>query len=481
MRKAFQITHTNGLNIALILAFGVGLYLGQRDQAQENQRQPASTQQHPIPVLLRDAFKGTGVTHFEVNEYEAFFIRRVMRMSYIGGRNRMQSKRERLSFKNFADLNFLTDEQKRCFAIISSGGPFCPSSEIIDDLVRDVTPQSDLLIISREVAQKYGMRIARDFIEQALLIQDETSGQFEKRILRNTQDPQNIFSDSILNASDSDKAQIGIFFVAGYNHDRGVSADVMDAAAKHLVKQGFVSERLIVKPAGSSEDNAAIILETLEEKQKQLSRIVIVSLSKGSSDVSRFVVHELPKASPELQQKLRILVSLSGVVRDAFVPSWMVNQKGITTALIKTYMKQFLPEDHRDYDGMESMATDYWKQAQQKTSLLWISFPMIPESERGMPERKQALRLGTVLVKKANDSFGPHDGLVETGASILPPNSGMRQWIIRARGDHGLIDGSYLNGEPVSYQFVQTQDNIKAGVELIDAFMRALPSQELLK
>jgi len=439
---------------------------------------PATAREvYPLPSLLKPVMEG--VSGFELDHYEAYFVER-----NAGGATRgvAPNPRSLKSYKQYADeMANASPEQKRCFWILASGGETCPSESEVAALVSSVDEHTDLLVRSREIAQRHGMRVARDFLAAALLAADETRGGFEARVLETTKDKTKVFDDSILRLSSGKRGRIGIYFVAGYNHNRGVSAAVMDAAAEHLRKLGFQSERLIVGAADSAESNAVRIRKALEVKAKGLDSILLVGLSKGVSDVSRFVVSELPLASENLQSRVKVLVSLSGVARDAFVPSWLSRQKGLTTAAIRAWMKQYLPDDHRNWDGLESMATDYWKGYRYpgKKPPLWISFPMIPESERGMPERKGVLRMVTSFVTKADETYGPHDGLVETGASILPPGTGLRQWIIRAMGDHGLIDGTYVDGSPVSYAFEASQDNIKAGIELIDAFARALPDEVL--
>lgn len=453
----------------------------ERRLSELHERAPASEASHPIPKILRPLFP-SHIREFQVKGYEAFFLsRRLDVVSHRQSAARLHS--ELISYKKFIPKKFLSAAQERCFWIVASGGTECFSDSVVRELSSRVDARSDLLLQSREVAEAYGMRMARDFVAQALLKQDEGGGAFEARVLEATRDTHKVFEDSVLNLSATVKARTGIYFIAGFNHDRGVSADVMDAAAAHLRWLGFASERLIVSPAGAAPENARRVRETLESSLSRLDSIILVGLSKGSSDLSYFVTRELPRAKPALRRKLKVMVSLSGVVRDAFVPGWMSREPGPTTALMRTYMSRFLPEDHREWDGLESMADDYWigyRKPPTQRRLLWINFPMIPESPRGMPEKKQALRLASALVTKANASYGPHDGLVETGASILPPGTGHRQWIIRALGDHGLIDGFYITGEPVSRQFVATADNVKAGVELIDAFVRALPSDVLV-
>jgi dihydroxyacetone kinase DhaKLM complex PTS-EIIA-like component DhaM len=438
---------------------------------------------HPLPAELKSAFKGTQIDSFRVENYEAFF--RGSRLTTATNDKWQAPSKQSFtkSYKHFENLKFASASQKRCFDILASGGTECLSEQQVQKLAHSMKSDSDLLVETRLVARKYGLRIARDFVSEALGAQDDSLGTFERRVLETTRDRSKTFADSIAKLDASLKERTGIYFIAGYNHDRGVSADVMDAAAKHLRELGFKSERLIVSPAGSSEVNSAMVLETLEKAQASLDSIILVSLSKGSSDLSHFVINRLPKASQGLRDKTKVIVSLSGTLRDAMVPHWMATDRGPTSKIMRAYMKKFLPEDHREWDGLLSMGTDYWLRYQKPAnirSILFVSFPMLPESPRGQPEKKKELRLATRLVTPANSGYGPHDGLVETAASILPPSTGHKQWIIRAFGDHGLIDGVYVSGEPVSVDFVSTKDNVKAGVELIDAFARAFPSDILV-
>jgi hypothetical protein len=347
------------------------------------------------------------------------------------------------------------------------------------DARRQLRASRDLLEGARLSADRFGMRLTRDALIEALRARDDSGGRFERRLLRAQARPREIPPDSVLALPRAARARVGVYFVPGYNHNRGLSQEVFRRAAARLNELGFVSDVIQTSPAGDRFGNARQIAAQLTQIEGRVDSILLVTLSKGSSDASTFVVQELPRL-PALSAKLRVIVTLSGVVRDAFMPRWLAHAPGGTTSLLRWQLRRYLPEDHRLFDGLASMAEDPWSGARPSSlpaadHLLWIHFPMIPESPRGLPEKKGILRITNRYALRADDRIGPHDGLVETAASILPPDTPYKQWIVRALGDHGLIDGNYLGGQPVSEAFASGQDNAAAGIEVMGAFLRALP------
>jgi hypothetical protein len=373
----------------------------------------------------------------------------------------------------------LNAAQETCWNIVLSGGRDCdPIAMPSVDQLRN----TDLLYAARSVSHDHGMRASRDWLEKAITAQDDSHGAMESRIIETTKDPQFVFSDSLLALSPDQKARIGIYIIPGFRFVGGLGRPSLDFIAQKAIKLGFQSKVLPVTGGGSAIVNADIIRDQVAELAPKVDHIILVSLSKGTNDVSYFLIHQMHSLPDETQQKINAIVSLSGAVRAIYMAEWVMNTRGATTAYFKKYVLNFMPKGQRTLDGLHSMTQDPWKDADYSTlpgkdRITWINFSMFPPSPTGFLSKESFFRLFTFFALAGDHNVGPYDGLIETGASVLPPNTGYKQWIVRACGDHELVDNHFLDGTPVTanYDYKNPENNGKAGGAVLDAVLRAFP------
>lgn len=90
-----------------------------------------------------------------------------------------------------------------CWNIVISGGTFCPSdihalSKIDPPHLKKFKGELDLLEYSRWAKEKYGMRVARDFVHYRMGNLDASKTN-EARVLKTTKNPQFTYPDSMVN------------------------------------------------------------------------------------------------------------------------------------------------------------------------------------------------------------------------------------------------------------------------------------------
>lgn len=217
-----------------------------------------------------------------------------------------------------------------------------------------------------------------------------------------------------------------------------------------------------------------------------MDRIYLIGASKGGQELVYFFLNHFSKWSSEEKAKLRVILGLSAVVRNSYLASWMIEDKGARVSLVRSLAKIITHED-RELSGMASTRIDFWqdflKNGEQQNKLqphanfAWINFSMIPT------ERTGHLHASADWVKYSNRALnfhprlGPVDGLVETGATVLPPNTGITQWIVRGWGSHVPTYGVFLDGTPIASQSQSQKKSeiIESGAQSMDALLRFLP------
>jgi hypothetical protein len=374
----------------------------------------------------------------------------------------------------------LSTTQEKCWYTILSGGAHCRPLELAE---KGILKNTDLFYEARKITREYGMRVSRDWLEQALPSQDDSNGMMENRISATTNNPELIYGDSLVGLPREQKERIGIYFIPGFNFVGGMAGPMLKEGASQLVQMGFQSEVLPITTGDSAQVNSKIIRDQIHALAPHVDHIILACLSKGTNDVSYFLIHDMSSLPQEDQKKINVIVSLSGAARAIYMAQWMMETPGPTTDYFKNFVLNSMPPEERTMAGIESMAQDPWEGADYsalpgKDHLTWVNFSMIPPSPRGFLPDDDPFSFFTPFALAGKHDVGPYDGLVETGASVLPPNTGYREWIIRARGDHELVGSRYMDGTPVSshYDAKDASKGLKAAGDVVDAFLRALPT-----
>lgn len=244
------------------------------------------------------------------------------------------------------------------------------------------------------------------------------------------------------------------------------------------------------KEGAPAAENAPIIRESIEVTfQNPALTGVVLSASKGSQEMSHFMIREFPDMHPSQQQRLRIIISLSGVLRYSYFAKWLSEppqSAGPTRKLIRQLTLWLLPSARQIWNAVPSLAEDPWTPAAQAKLIdcldchfpKWISLVMFPSTPEGR-QSYAGLDLLNTWALKDDSKIGPTDGIVESAASLLPTNLPIEQHIIRARGAHGILDGQFIDGTPISEAYSKRKDPLGGGEEFVEALLNALPAKFL--
>ena len=176
------------------------------------------------------------------------------------------------------------------------------------------------------------------------------------------------------------------------------------------------------------------------------------------------------------------MVTLSGVVRSSFVAEYLASSNRLTAVGVRNFLRA--TGKGQILNGIESLSIDPWQgHDPQKIkrlfpALKWMSFPSLPEAKTALTD----LSLWAGFLRSPVHSWttiaSPSDGLVETAASILPPDTGLHEIIIPIHGPHEMALGSYAPGvrlAPLAQGDIYDQVIPDAGPEILSALFRALP------
>ena len=335
------------------------------------------------------------------------------------------------------------------------------------------------------------MAEARASLEALMQLQDSTLGDFERELIHAKNDPSFAVADAIqalprtAEPGRLTRQDFLFLFLNGLGQTRNSRATklLMDAT-DHLRAEGFPAEILETGPFASTQANARMILPQLRAKLSPAStkHVVIVAISKGTHDLVEALAMnaDQPTLSPTELGKIDFVVSISGIVRRSAVASWLVRPKGLLPRLVRAFMQAPLIGKFPDLDGIQSLTTDPWdhllaRGGARGLRCTWLSYAVLPDGQNGHPKtgflRTRLLR----GLRGSSKEIGPYDGLTESASSVLPPGTGLEQWIVRVRGAHGVINGKYLDGTPV----VAPRSGVSAAVEIIEPLLRCLPTSHL--
>jgi hypothetical protein len=236
----------------------------------------------------------------------------------------------------------------------------------------------------------------------------------------------------------------------------------------------------------TAQQDADRLRDFLATRLPRVDRAIVVGFSKGATDLVEFWLddaHSLP--AMELR-KIRLWVNFAGALRGSEVARWLATDPGPRAALIRALVNLKSGSPQARFDDLASIANDPWR-AKPRTlpshrarNLLVINVAVLPEGRDGWSDRDPLFEFLGRQAALGPQVISPCDGLVESAAAILPPHTGLRQWIVRIRGSHALLDGHYPNGAPVAPGYAEGGTaRRKSGAKLMDDFLRALPQSAL--
>jgi hypothetical protein len=379
-----------------------------------------------------------------------------------------------------------SSESRRCWNQFVSGSEICHEENPIDEArCLEKYKEIDLLKFARQWTEVYGLALTTEQLYIEFGKRDDSKGLLERRLAITTQDKDFKFKDSFATIPLEKREKIGVFFILGIGGEKSRNAELIKLSSEKVESMGFASEVLEASSTLGSDYNANVLRSQIKEKVKEYDKIIFVAASKGVSDFVHYFLNYSDDLNALERAKIKVMVSLSGVTRDSQIASWITDSRSAKARLIRTALA--LKGQSEAKVGLKSLSTDQWEGHDPKEiskafpKMTWISMPMLPDGSKGHTERDKLAAFIRDNVYAEAKSIGPSDGLVETAGSVLPPHTGLNEWVVRAYGPHGLALGTFKNGTKLAPENVKgnTKASPEAGPEILDAFFRALPTSVL--
>lgn len=340
----------------------------------------------------------------------------------------------------------------------------------------------DLLQQSRKWVAEYGRAKSRDRLTMALARQDDSKGFLERRLIKTNQEKDYVFPKSLATLPREERGKIGVYFVLGFNQDKGRSPPLIREAVRHMTAQGYQAKFIDVASRQTAQNDAKVIAETLAGELPKVDKAMLLGFSRGGTDLVHFWLGPANNLPVDELAKIKIWANFAGVLRGSEVARWGAAGNDPLAWGFRCFLNWREGAPRTTAEDLASIGYDPWFYPHRgfpivmTKKLTVINFVSIPDGEDGWPvDDKHFKILATTAANQAR-VVGPCDGLVESAAAILPPRTGLEQWIVRVRGSHSLLGGKYLNGNEVAPCFHQGhQARLKSGNQLLDDFMRALP------
>lgn len=378
----------------------------------------------------------------------------------------------------------LSADELRCFHVFLSGSATCLSGSRLDQIADRIDPiKSDLLAWARQATPDLGLTQTRDVLARLLQKRDPLNGELERRVRLATANPRWATDDSAALDAKLDRHRIGIFFLLGIDvSDHSPSRDQIRDASAYAKRLGFYSHTFETGQVDSSFTNAEVIAREMPKHLAKVDQVIVVGASKGIADFLHWTFLHSNKIAAKDRSKVRMVISLCGAIREAFVADWILSVRRFNAKLQKTLISIVQPEA---LAAIGTLSQTPWRLAknsavlrQQFPRMRWISFAMLPEAVDGLSYLDPWSVAFQEQVYREGRLRSPSDGLMETAASILPPGTGIEEHVIRGFGPHALSIGHYIDMKKIAphTQVGHALPVAAAGPEIIDAFIRSMPS-----
>ena len=424
--------------------------------------------------------------HFKYNRYMEYdhnsnFLRRFRVPEYSHGKSSQQQDR----YVSWSSIKLKSDtpaDVRECWNIFVSGGE-C-GKPVVTPLPEHYTAEGtlDVLAYSRYVSEENGLRVARDVLVQELTKKDASKGALLERILKTTSDRNYTYPDSFSTIPQDERKNIGVYLVLGIGGEKSANAALIQKAAEQIRQLGFQSEMLMVDANLGSDYNSGMLNNMLAQRLPKLKKVILVAASKGVADFITFFLNQGVSFSPEQREKIRLMVSLSGVIRPSFVANYLVNSNQPLPLMIRGLLH--LTGKGDTIKGIDSLSHNPWQGHDPKsikrlfTNMKWLSLPAVPEGPEGVTHLSMWEGFLKTPSYRWNEKASPMDGLVESAASVLPPDTGLTEYIVPVYGPHAIALGSYTGSLRVAPEAMgDITDRVvpEAGAEMLSALFRALP------
>lgn len=414
-------------------------------------------------------------------DHNSSFLRRFR----VPGQGSPKSQQQQDTNISWSSIKFKSNtplEVRECWNIFVSGGE-C-GKPIAAPLPEHYTLQGtlDVLEYSRHVSAENGLRIARDVLVQELAKKDASKGALLERILKTTSDSSYTYPDSFSTVPADERKDIGVYLVLGIGGEKSANAALIQKAAAQIRQLGFQSEMLMVDANLGSDYNSVMLNGMLAERLPKLKKVILVAASKGVTDFVTFFLKHGQNLSAEQRDKIKLMVSLSGVIRPSLVANYLVNSNQPLPLMIRGLLR--LTGKGDTIKGINSLTLNPWQGHDPRmvkklfSQMKWLSLPAIPEGPEGITHLSMWEGFLKTPSYRWNDKASPMDGLVESAASVLPPDTGITEYIVPVYGPHAIALGSYsasLRVAPTAMGDITDRVIPEAGAEMLSALFRALP------
>lgn len=349
------------------------------------------------------------------------------------------------------------------------------------------THHPDLLTQARAWRQHHGLAGARDKFLAALVREDSSKGEFERRVWATNADKGRVWPDSAAQCSIAERARTGIFIVLGYRQSTGRSQRIVRHVTNQLQENGWRATLIDVPEwSASAADDVAAIDQVIARELPKVDRALLVGFSKGGWDWINWFHGPAMNLPAEERGKIRLLVDFAAILRGSAIAGWAADDRGLDARLFRSVMLVRFGSKGATPRYLRSLSKDPWSEPGAPSlrsvapQLRAIEYVAVAEGADGHPHTNGFFHWVSHRSTERQRWMGPVDGMAESAAELLPPKEKIPAWIVRIKGSHALLDGNYLNGGVVSRRFhAKGDEKWKGGEELMDDFLRALPKSAL--
>ena len=344
----------------------------------------------------------------------------------------------------------------------------------------------DLLFYTRSLSQRFSLKFARDHFVKEL--EQYKGAKLKERLVEASLDKNKIWEDSLLTLPQARKEKLGLFTLSGLEdlvQNENDNTKIFKSSIEYLKKEkGFSHAHVLnVNPEKNSSYNAFIIKQELDQylSRIDLDKIVFIVISKGASDLIYYLLDYGSKLSPQNRKKVKLVISLTGLVRGSYLAQYFVKSKSpINSVLREMRFRSYRPL-------LRSLAQSPWREHNPRKvkalfpGLKWVSLIPIPDNgfgEISLSISSQIDFLSREIFKQKKIPVSIGDGLIESAATMLPPRTGIEEYVISYYGSHFFLTGSYDPQGKIPVSSIWATEKVltkKSGHEVMDAFMRALP------
>lgn len=316
-----------------------------------------------------------------------------------------------------------------------------------------VHPHKDLLEQAREWRQRGGMPYAIRRLEQQLGTGDFGNAWLENQLLAARKQPSH---SPELEIPLSVRARTGIYLTIGGHAEEGIGQTMLAGVAASLRSEGWHAKMLPFHAFARTAELSDAMGEFMESELAEVDQVILIGFSVGAQHLLHWTWDHAVALSESERRKFKLMILAAGVTRGSVAAEWMMRADTFKSAIARSRLLKLNGGEKRVFPMIEDAVDDPWRRPDATPihavlpHIRVVQYAVIPEHFSSIPQQdKRASEFATAM----EDDWqwqGPHDGMVETAAQILPAFDNTEQYLIRVWGAHSLIAGRYVDGSDVS-------------------------------